>query len=99
MGAKKNDLFDKELNNCSNLAFSVSSSARILILKTLIKKGFINGPILDDSIPLHRKTVNQHLKILERTGLIEGFYIGKVYVWKMKEGSEESWKKIEWALV
>jgi hypothetical protein len=36
-------------------------------LKYLLEQQVINGPILLNVIPLNKKTINQHIKVLERT--------------------------------
>jgi DNA-binding transcriptional ArsR family regulator len=96
MGAKKLELFNAIARRDSELGFVVSAPARIVILKYLLEQQVINGPILLNVIPLNIKTINQHIKVLERAGLITGFYVGKSYYWKLNEQSLDDLGKISW---
>ncbi len=96
MGAKKLELFNAIERRDSELGFVVSAPARIVILKYLLEQQVINGPILLNVIPLNIKTINQHIKVLERAGLITGFYVGKSYYWKLNEQCLDDLGKISW---
>jgi|UniRef100_UPI00404B0D1D DNA-binding transcriptional ArsR family regulator len=96
MGAKKLELFNAIERRDSELGFVVSAPARIEILKYLLEQQVINGPILLNVIPLNIKTINQHIKVLERAGLITGFYVGKSYYWKLNEQCLDDLGKISW---
>lgn len=97
MGAKKRYIFKPSINHHSQLGFVISSGARIEILKYIDEKAYITGPIIENYIALDKRTLNQHINVLEREGLIHGFYFGRNYFWKKKEGSERDWEKIRWA--
>jgi DNA-binding transcriptional ArsR family regulator len=97
MGAKKLEVFNAIERRYAELGFVVSAPARIVILKYLMEQQVINGPILLNVIPLNKKTINQHIKVLERTGLIIGFYVGKSYYWKINKHCLDDLEKISWA--
>jgi ArsR family transcriptional regulator, arsenate/arsenite/antimonite-responsive transcriptional repressor len=72
MAYNKSELFSPELQKCSVLFKALAHPARLAILKYLAEtKTCITGDIADE-IPLGRTTVNQHLKELRDSGLIEG---------------------------
>ena len=72
----KNELFDKQEQQCAALFKALAHPARIQILKYLAEtKTCISGDISKE-LPLGRTTVNQHLKELKRTGLIQGVVSG-----------------------
>ncbi len=65
-------LFDKELQNSALLFKALAHPARLSILKYLAEtKVCISGDISLE-LPLSRTTVNQHLAILKKEGLIKG---------------------------
>lgn len=97
MGAKKKHIFDDQTNRNAELGFVVSTSARIEILEYLDNHLFINIPILEQFIPLHKKTLNHHVSLIERSGLIKGYYLGNTYFWSKNEKTLEDWDKIRWA--
>lgn len=68
----KTDQFEPELQELAQFAKVFSHPARLMILKYLAeKKVCISGDITDE-IPLSRTTVSQHLKELQKAGLIQG---------------------------
>ena len=68
---KTTPLVDDELELAS-LAKALSHPARVRILKLLIKRNScICGDIVDE-IPLAQSTVSQHLKQMQKAGLIAG---------------------------
>ena len=72
MTYKKSELFDKDLQQLSEIAKVMSHPARLAILRYLAKcKTCISGDISNE-IPLSRTTVSQHLQELKRVGLIIG---------------------------
>lgn len=97
MGAQKKHIFDHRTIRNAELGLVVSASARILILQYLDNNLFINIPILERLIPLHQKTINHHVSLIERAGLIQGQYIGNMYFWSKNEKLKEDWEKIRWA--
>lgn len=97
MGAKKKELFDYKTNRNAELGLVISASARIEILAYLDRNEFINIPILETFIPLHKKTLNHHVSLIERCGLIRGFYIGNIYFWSKNVKMEADWEKIRWS--
>jgi len=69
---KKIELFDKELQNLSEIAKVLAHPARLAILQYLSTcKTCISGDITKE-IPLSRTTVSQHLQELKKHDLIEG---------------------------
>lgn len=97
MGAKKLEVFNAIERRYAELGFVVSAPARIVILKYLMEQQVINGPILLNVIPLNIKTINQHIKVLERIGIIKGYYVGKHYYWKINEQCVDDLEKLSWA--
>ncbi|MNV16432.1 hypothetical protein D3C71_1071950 [compost metagenome] len=94
MGAKKKNIFaDKEYRH-AELGLVLSAPARIEILRYLDNHLLMNVPILEQYIPLHRKTINHHVNLIERSGLIKGYYIGNTYFWSKNEQMGEDWSKI-----
>ena len=72
----KNELFDKQEQQCAGLFKALAHPARIQILKYLAEtKTCISGDISKE-LPLGRTTVNQHLKELKNAGLIQGQVTG-----------------------
>ncbi len=68
----KTDHFETELQELAQFAKVFSHPARLMILKYLAKKkACISGDITDE-VPLSRTTVSQHLKELQKAGLIQG---------------------------
>lgn len=71
MVLSKTQLFKKDLQICAIYFKTLSHPARLAILKYLAEtKNCITGDISSE-IPLSRTTVNQHLKELEKSGLIK----------------------------
>lgn len=97
MGAKKLEVFNAIERRDAALGFVVSAPARIVILKYLMEHKRINGLILSSIIPLHVKTIIQHIKVLERIGIIKGYYVGKHYYWKINEQCIDDLEKLSWA--
>lgn len=72
----KNELFDKDEQECAVLFKALAHPARIQILKYLADiKTCISGDISNE-LPLGRTTVNQHLNELKNAGLIKGTVTG-----------------------
>jgi predicted transcriptional regulator len=97
MGAKKKHIFDYKTNRNAELGLVISASARIEILQYLDDHQMMNIPMLEGFIPLHKKTINHHVSLIERSGLIKGYYIGNSYFWSKNEELLEDWDKISWA--
>ncbi len=98
MGAKKKHLFAKQQYRDAELGLIVSAPARIEILRYLDNHLVMNIPMLEEYIPLHRKTINHHVNLIERSGLIIGYYIGNMYFWSKNEKMGDDWDKISWVL-
>ena len=65
----KPDTADEAL---AQLAWAVAHPARVQIVRLLIRrKSCVCGEIVDQ-LPLAQSTVSQHLKILKKSGLIQG---------------------------
>lgn len=72
MTYNKSELFDKDLQQLSEIAKAMSHPARLAIVRYLAKcKTCISGDISNE-IPLSRTTVSQHLQELKKVGLIKG---------------------------
>ena len=94
MGAKKKQIFDYKTNRNAELGLVVSAVARIEILQYLDNHQIMNIPMLEGFISLHKKTINHHVSLIERSGLIKGYYIGNSYFWSKNEELLEDWDKI-----
>lgn len=97
MGAQKKNIFKYETNRNAELGLVISASARIEILGYLDNHQITNIPTLEQLMPLHKKTINHHVNLIERSGLIKGFYIGNTYFWTKNEKTLDDWEKIRWA--
>ncbi|MDF3027427.1 MAG: hypothetical protein K0S23_1734 [Fluviicola sp.] len=97
MGAKKKHVFDHRTNRNAELGLVISASARIQILGYLDNYQIMNIPMLEQFIPLHKKTLNHHVSLIERSGLIRGHYIGNTYFWSKNEQMLDEWDKIRWS--
>ncbi|MCF8302892.1 MAG: metalloregulator ArsR/SmtB family transcription factor [Bacteroidales bacterium] len=76
MVQSKGKLFEKHLQETSNLYKSLGHPARMAILKYLSDiKVCVTGDISEE-LPLSRTTVNQHLAELKKAGLIKGVVQG-----------------------
>ncbi len=76
MVQSKTELFDKKLAEKAILFKALAHPARLHILQFLSEtQSCITGDISDE-LPLGRTTVNQHLKELKDTGLIQGHIEG-----------------------
>lgn len=76
MVQSKTELFEIGLTEKANLFKALAHPARLRILQFLAEtKTCITGDISDE-LPLGRTTVNQHLKELKNTGLIDGHIEG-----------------------
>ena len=72
MAYSKTDQFDQKIQKIAEFAKALSHPARIAILLTLVeRKSCICGEIVE-VLPLAQSTVSQHLKELQKTGLITG---------------------------
>lgn len=72
----KTELFDRELQEASEIFKALAHPARLQILKYLAEiKTCITGDISEE-LPLSRTTVNQHLTELKKVGLIHGTVSG-----------------------
>jgi DNA-binding transcriptional ArsR family regulator len=72
MVQSKTALFDAGLQRNAELFKALSHPARLAILRYLAEtRTCITGDITEE-LPLSRTTVNQHLKELKKTGLIQG---------------------------
>lgn len=96
MGAKKKHIFSDQTNRNADLGLVLSAPARIEILEYLDRYGIINVPMLEQFILLHEKTINHHVSLIERSGLIKGYYIGNKYFWTKNEDLLGDWEKIRW---
>lgn len=98
MGAKKKAIFTDQRYRDAELGLVISSPARIEILRYLENHRMMNVPVLEQFIPLHKKTINHHVSLIERSGLITGYYIGNMYFWSKNEKMTAEWEKIRWVL-
>ena len=72
MAQNKKHLFEKDLRLLAEYAKALSHPARLLILKTLARRGeCICGEMVQIS-PLAQPTVSQHLAALKKAGFIKG---------------------------
>ena len=76
MVVSKTELFEEVLQQQANLFKVLAHPARLQILQFLAEtKTCISGDISEE-LPLSRTTVNQHLKELKDSGLIQGHVEG-----------------------
>ena len=76
MVVSKTELFEEVLQQQANLFKVLANPARLQILQFLAEtKTCISGDISEE-LPLSRTTVNQHLKELKDSGLIQGHVEG-----------------------
>lgn len=76
MVQSKAALFDKELVEMAILFKALAHPARLRILQFLAETPTCITGDISDELPLGRTTVNQHLKELKNTGLIQGHIEG-----------------------
>lgn len=90
----KVELFDKGLQDTAALFKALGHPARLAILQYLAEtKMCISGDISEE-LPLSRTTVNQHLKELKETGLIQGEIEGVKVNYCLKNDKIENMKNI-----
>lgn len=72
MGITKTTSFNSHQNRVADLAKALAHPARVAILEILLKKNTcICGDIVEE-LPLAQSTISQHLRELQKTGLIKG---------------------------
>jgi ArsR family transcriptional regulator, arsenate/arsenite/antimonite-responsive transcriptional repressor len=72
MAIHKKEEFDQKEQDLANFAKAIAHPARIAILKVLAQRqACICGEIVE-VLPLAQSTVSQHLKELQKAGLIKG---------------------------
>lgn len=76
MVQSKTELFDKELAEMAVFFKVLAHPARLRILQFLAETQMCITGNISDELPLGRSTVNQHLKELKDTGLIQGHIVG-----------------------
>lgn len=63
---------DADAVELADLAWAIAHPARVRIVRLLLsRKNCVCGEIVDE-LPLAQSTVSQHLKILKKSGLIQG---------------------------
>ena len=72
MASPKTEEFTRKENEIGALAKAISHPARIEILKELAKRNTCVCGEIVDVLPLAQSTVSQHLKELQKVGLISG---------------------------
>ncbi|MBT8196290.1 MAG: winged helix-turn-helix transcriptional regulator [Bacteroidia bacterium] len=72
MASPKTEEFTKKENEIAVLAKAISHPARVEILKELAKRNSCVCGEIVDVLPLAQSTVSQHLKELQKAGLISG---------------------------
>jgi len=96
MSFHKRDEFDKTENRIADFAKALSHPARVAILRQVAKRNTcICGEIVE-VLPLAQSTVSQHLKELQKAGLITGTVEGVTSCycinWKAFERFEKTLK-------
>lgn len=90
----KTKLFDSDLQSYAEFFKALAHPARLAILRYISEtKTCITGDI-SDLLPLSRTTVNQHLKELEKVGLIKGHVEGIKTNYCLNPGKVEELKSI-----
>ena len=72
MAYSKTEYFSRDLAQVARLAKALAHPVRIRILQILADRNACLCGELVDSLPLSQSTVSQHLKELEKVGLIHG---------------------------
>lgn len=94
MGLSKTERYTLAQNNLALLAKAMGHSARVAILQHLIKtRSCICGDIVDE-LPLSQSTVSQHLRELQKAGLIKGNIDGPSVCYCIDEKAWASTKRI-----
>ncbi|MED7788194.1 metalloregulator ArsR/SmtB family transcription factor [Francisella sp. 19X1-34] len=65
----KEELFDKKYSDITSLSKALSHPARIMILETLLQEEECVGDLVK-RLPLAQATISQHLKELNKIGLL-----------------------------
>ena len=63
---------DTAQEELASLAWGLAHPARVAILRLLLERGACVCGAIVDRMPLAQATVSQHLKVLKKTGWIEG---------------------------
>ena len=94
MVVSKTELFTEVLQEQANIFKALAHPARLQILQFLAEtKTCISGDISEE-LPLSRTTVNQHLKELKDSGLIQGHVEGVKMNYCLDYEKVEEMKKI-----
>ena len=94
MVVSKTELFTEVLQERANLFKALAHPARLQILQFVAEtKTCISGDISEE-LPLSRTTVNQHLKELKDSGLIQGHVEGVKTNYCLDYAKVEEMKKI-----
>ena len=94
MVVSKTELFTEELQEQANIFKALAHPARLQILQFLAEtKTCISGDISEE-LPLSRTTVNQHLRELKDSGLIQGHVEGVKMNYCLDYEKVEAMKKI-----
>ncbi len=94
MVVSKTELFTEELQEQANIFKALAHPARLQILQFLVEtKTCISGDISEE-LPLSRTTVNQHLRELKDSGLIQGHVEGVKMNYCLDYEKVEAMKKI-----
>lgn len=90
----KNELFNKQEQQCASLFKALAHPARIQILKYLAETKICISSDISKELPLGRTTVNQHLKELKNIGLIQGHVTGSKTNYCLKPDKVKEFKAI-----
>ncbi len=77
MGTTKTEIFTDEQNKLATLFKVIGHPARIAILQHIINQNACICADLVDELGLAQATISQHLKVLKKTGIIQGSIEGK----------------------
>lgn len=77
MGASRVDIYNNEINEIAEMAKVFAHPARVAILQYISNQDACICNDIVDEIGLAQATVSQHLKVINKAGLLKGNFQGK----------------------
>ena len=77
MGASRIDIYTSEINEIAEMAKVFAHPARVAILQYISNQDACICNDIGDEIGLAQATVSQHLKVINKAGLLKGDFQGK----------------------
>jgi predicted transcriptional regulator len=98
MGASKTQQFSEKQLDSERIGKAIASAARIAILQHINKYTATTNKELTSVLSLSQTSVHQHIRVLVKTGFLEGDFFGNTHAYYFKPGSESDLDKIRWIL-